>query len=122
MDQATHTHGTVEDYIDMWNVEDAVERRALVERVWTSDAQSTDPIADVRGHDAIEQHVKNIRAQFPGHRVARTGAVDQHHDRLRFSWALSDAGGATVMSGIDVVRLAADGRFAELSGYFDAAV
>lgn len=61
----------------------------------------------------------NIRRQFPGHRIARTSAVDEHHDRLRFAWMLSDAEGGGVMTGIDCVRLAPDGRFAELTGYFD---
>lgn len=122
MDQASRTHGTVEDYFDMWNVDDAAARRELVARVWSVDAQSTDPLADVRGHQAIEQHVLNVRARFPGHRVTRTGEVDGHHDRLRFPWALRDAQGATVMTGIDCVRLTDDGRFAELVGYFDAPV
>ncbi len=121
MDQATRTHATVENYFDMWNETNSAARRALIENVWTVDAQSIDPLADARGWNAIEQHVMNLRAQFPDHRVTRTGAVDQHHDRLRFPWALSDAQGGTVLTGIDCVRLGDDGRFAELVGFFDAA-
>ena len=121
MDQRTRTHATVENYFDMWNVEESKARRSLVEGVWSVDAQSIDPLADARGWNAIEQHVLHLRQQFPGHRVARTGEVDQHHDRLRFPWALQDPDGKTVMTGIDCVRLAADGRFAELTGFFDPA-
>jgi hypothetical protein len=120
MDQATLTHATVEDYFDMRNESDAAARRALVERVWSVDALSVDPLADARGREAIEQHVLSVRARFPAHRVTRTGAVDKHHDRLRFPWALCDAQGGTVLTGIDCVRLAEDGRFAELVGFFDA--
>jgi hypothetical protein len=122
MDQRSNINATVENYFDMWNETDRARRRALVEAVWVKDAQSIDPLADVRGWDAIEQLVAGVQQQYPGHRIRGTGAVDQHHDRLRFPWSMQDPNGQTVLTGIDCVRLAGDGRFAELVGFFDGAV
>jgi hypothetical protein len=122
MDQKTRTHATVENYVDLWNETNPAARRELVEKVRIADALSSDPLAEVRGWSAIEAHIARTQAQFPWHRIARVGEVDQHHDRLRFPWALRDADGNTVLTGIDCVRLAGDGRFAELIGFFDSAV
>lgn len=122
MDQKTRTHATVENYVDMWNETKSAARRELVKKVWSDDALSSDPLAEVRGWSAIEAHVAHLQEQYPWHRIARTGEVDQHHDRLRFPWALRDADGNTVLTGIDCVRLADDGRFAELIGFFDSAI
>ncbi len=121
MDQKTRTHATVEDYVDLWNETRPVMRHKLVEKVWSADALSSDPLAEVRGVKAIEAHIARTQAEFPWHRIARIGEVDQHHDRLRFPWALRDADGNTVLTGIDCVRLADDGRIAELVGFFDSA-
>lgn len=119
MSLSMQTSKVVEHYFEMWNAPDAATRRALIEQVWTPEATSVDPLADVRGWEALNGFVGSLREKYPAHRVARNGPIDQHHDRLRFSWHMVDGAGATVLTGIDCVRLSADGRFAELVGFFD---
>lgn len=121
MDQASPLAARVAAYFEMWNETDGAARRELVEEVWTADALSVDPIAEVSGWAAIEAHVAGVQQQYPGYRIAQRGDLDAHHDRARFPWVMCDGDGKAVLTGIDSVRLAADGRFAELVGYFDPA-
>lgn len=111
---------TVAAYFSMWNETDPVRRRALIERVWTVDAESLDPTAQVKGWDAIEGFVISLQHAYPDHLVALDGAVDAHHDWARFRWRITAPTGAPFLSGLDCVRLAADARFSQLIGFFDA--
>lgn len=122
MDQNSNINVTVENYFAMWNARDARTRRTLVEDVWTEQARSVDPIAEVVGWDAIDEYVAREQQKYPGHTVVRTGTPDQHHDRLRYPWALKSPKGETRLHGIDYVRVASDGRFIELVGFFDGGV
>ncbi|MFT3865006.1 MAG: hypothetical protein QM729_12095 [Solirubrobacterales bacterium] len=53
----------------------------------------------------------------PGARLRRRGEVDGHHGWIRFAWEVSLPGGEVIevggarIEGVDVVELAADGRF-----------
>lgn len=122
MDAKNQVTVTVDNYFKMWNETDPVRRRAAVEAVWTPDAQSIDPLADVVGWQAIEQFVIGLQEQYPNHTVLLGGAVDHHHNRLRFPWAIKNPAGQVILSGLDCVRLASDGRIAELTGFFDGAL
>ncbi len=43
----------IERYLQAWNETDASARRELVAALWAADGSYTDPLADVRGPDAI---------------------------------------------------------------------
>jgi len=60
------------------------------------------------------------QAQFPGHRFSLVGAPDAHYDRVRFTWSLTDDGGAQVAIGSDVVAVAGDGRMRSIVGFLEA--
>lgn len=119
MDPLAEANRTVQRYFDMWNETDPVRRRVAVEVVWTPDAQSIDPLTDITGWSAIEQFVMGLQQQYPNHAVLQSGAVDQHHNRARFPWVIKNPSGKIILSGIDCIRLAHDGRIAELTGFFD---
>lgn len=71
MDQKSNINVTVENYFEMWH---ARTRRTLVEEVWTDQARSVDPIAEVVGWDAIDQFVAGEQRKYPGHiRQRRAG-------------------------------------------------
>jgi hypothetical protein len=65
MDQKSNINVTVENYFEMWNARDARTRRTLVEEVWTEQARSVDPIAEVVGWDAIDQYVAGEQQKYP---------------------------------------------------------
>ena len=70
--------------------------------------------------DALAAHIGTTQAGLSGGRIAVTSEPVRHHDSAFFRWTMTDAGGATVMTGFDVVQLAADGRIARLTGFFDS--
>jgi hypothetical protein len=111
---------TVQRYIDSWNETDAQRRRALIEEVYAPDASYTDPLVMVSGWDAIDQTVQAVQHQFPGLRFA-LGAVDAHHDQVRFGWNLGSPGAPEpLVVGFDVaVARAGEARFEQVYGFLD---
>jgi SnoaL-like domain len=113
----THLETIVDRYVDTWNVADAELRLELCRRVWTDDGRYVDPIFDARGPAAIADSLGAFQAQFPGHRVTRTTAIDTHHDLARFAWAVTAPDGTEVFAGVDVVAVAENGRFRSMTGF-----
>jgi hypothetical protein len=62
--------------------------------------------------------VAAVHAQYPGHRLRRTSAIETHHDQVRFGWELVAPDGSVTVAGVDVGILAADGRLAAITGFF----
>lgn len=106
-------------YIAMWNETDAEWRRSLIEHLWTDDGHYVDPALEAAGHPAIDAMVVAVHERFPGHRFRRTGPVDQHHDRLRFSWELAPEGGPALVVGVDFAVLDGE-RLRSVTGFFDS--
>lgn len=109
----------VDGYFTMWNEPNAEERATVIRKVWTDDAISVDPVAQVEGHAAIGDMVSKFQRDYPGHTFALSGDIVEHHNRLRFNWRMLDPKGDVKLSGLDCVRLSADGRIADLAGFFD---
>jgi hypothetical protein len=64
--------------------------------------------------------VATVQLQFPEHRFQRTGEIESHHDRLRFSWELvGPASDQPVVRGTDFGVLGPDGRLLAVTGFFD---
>ena len=110
----------VANYFEMWNENNPQRRRAVIEKVWSRDASSVDPLNAVSGWDGIDDMVAGLQSTYPGHRFRQSSEIDEHHDRIRFAWEFTDADGAVQLAGLDVVRLDDDGRFADLTGFFGA--
>jgi SnoaL-like domain len=109
----------IERYLAAWNETDAVKRRELVDAVWAPDGSYTDPLADVRGREAIDQLIGAVQQQFPGFVFTLGGAVDAHHDQARFSWHLGPGGAAEpVVIGFDVAVVEQD-RIGSVYGFLD---
>ena len=106
-------------YGDAWTETDARRRLALLELAWADGAVYCDPLDRVVGRDALAAHIAATQAALPGVQVAVTTEPVRHHDAAFFRWSMTDASGATLMTGFDVVQLADDGRIARLTGFFD---
>ena len=115
----TDVQRVIERYIDVWNATDPARRRELIGKVFTEDAGYSDPLAAVRGHDAIDQLVTAAQAQFAGLQFSLGGPIDAHHDQARFTWHLSAPGiEEPVVIGFDVAILN-DGRVRDVYGFLD---
>ncbi|GAA2314213.1 nuclear transport factor 2 family protein [Nonomuraea roseoviolacea subsp. roseoviolacea] len=109
----------VERYVAAWNETDAAARAKAVAELWTEDGAYTDPLAQVRGHEAIAAVIEGAQGMFPGLVFSAGEVFDAHHDIARFTWHLGPAGGEPVAVGFDVVELAEDGRIARVLGFLD---
>ena len=103
-----------------WVEPDATARLALLEQAWAAEAVYCDPLAVVTGREALSDHIGQTQAAMPGSRIEVTSEPVRHHDSAFFRWTMTDASGATVMTGFDVVQLDGDGRIARLTGFFDS--
>jgi hypothetical protein len=111
--------GVVERYFAAWNEADAERRRALIAQTWADDASYLDPLMQGQGHAGIDAMIAAVQERFAGHQFHQIGAVDAHHDRLRFAWELAPEGGVAIVAGTDFGLVSADGRLQTIIGFLD---
>jgi hypothetical protein len=114
----TATEQLIDTYFDMWRATDPTQRAELVARVFAADGRHVDPLADVVGHDALNQMLAHVHTAYPGFTIDRTSGIDQHGAQLRYAWQLNAADGTPVVAGLDVVELADDGRLARVASFW----
>ena len=112
-----------ERYLAAWNETDPAARRRAVDALYAGDARYVDPLVDVHGPAAVDATIAAVQAQFPGCVLRLAGAVDGHHDVVRFTWHLVPAGapeGADpVVIGSDVVVTDGRGALRSVLGFLD---
>ena len=108
-------------YIAMWNETDAEARAGIIEQIWSADCVFVDPNFDVNGHDGLSTMVEDRAPVFPGFVFSLTGEVDEHHNRLRWSWHLAAEGQVPVAGGTDIATLDAGGKLGEVIGFHNFA-
>lgn len=109
----------IDRYLAIWNEPDTDRRRALIAATWADDASYIDPLMEGRGHAGIDAMIAAAQQQFPDHRFEQIGALDTHHEHLRFSWVLTSASGAPVVAGTDFGTVGVDGRLRGIVGFLD---
>lgn len=105
-------------YGDAWNEADGDARRAQLRQSLTDDVVYCDPTIDVVGPDALAEHIGQTRRDFGGFRIQRTSGFEEHHGYGRFAWQMTSDAGELIVEGFDVVRVAPDGRFQSIVGFF----
>ncbi|MDA3644928.1 nuclear transport factor 2 family protein [Saccharopolyspora indica] len=106
-------------YIAAWNERDADKRRAAVDALWAPEGTYTDPLAEVRGREAIDATIAAVQAQFPDFAFRPGALFDAHHDIARFTWELGPVGGEAVVIGFDVAVLDPNGQIQHVHGFLD---
>ncbi len=114
-------HDPVAAYGAAWLATDEQDRLALLARAWAPDGVYCDPLDLVTGREALAAHIAATQASLAGGRVEVTGEPTRHHDSALFHWRITDASGATVLTGLDVVQFDDAGRIRRLTGFFDDA-
>ena len=114
----TDIERVIEGYIAVWNETDPGVRRELIARTWTEDGSYIDPLMSGAGHDGIDAMIGGVQTQFPGFRFRRTGELDAHNDRVRFSWELGPADGPALAGDVDF-GVVSDGRLQSITGFID---
>jgi hypothetical protein len=98
-------------YFQAWNEPNVERRRALLARSVTPEVELIHPtFGRSRGIDALVEHIASYQEAMPGTEIVLTSGIDAHNQIARYTWQVVDAQGATVLAGLDVVEIAADGR------------
>jgi hypothetical protein len=114
-----NTEQIVTRYLDIWNETDSRRRRAAIESLYAEDSGYADPIAVVRGHDALDGLIGGVQKQFAGFVFTLAGKVDAHHSQARFTWHAGPRGSAEpVVVGFDVIVVDGD-RIRAVYGFLD---
>lgn len=120
--QMANANERVVHYIAAWNERDPKKRRELVAKTWTERGSYVDAHRHGDGHDAIDAMIDQAQQRFPGYALRLISGVEAHNDNLRFSWAAGGTEQAPLyLGGTDFATIAADGRFARVIGFVDAA-
>jgi hypothetical protein len=104
-------------YTSAWGENDPLKRRALLEEVWEADGVYTDPQTHAPGRDALDAHLAGFQASIPGATFTLNGAVDHHHNAVRFFWTLHMPGGQEI-PGMDYGEISPDGKLSKIVGFF----
>jgi hypothetical protein len=107
-------------YVAAWNETDERKRRALIDKAWADDGLYVDPMLEGRGRETLSEFIAGFHKQAPGASIVMTSGIDQHHNQIRFAWAMKQADGTTALEGIDAGELAEDGRISRISGFWGA--
>lgn len=99
-----------------WNEPDAERRRARLGAVVTGEVRFRDAHGDVYGVDELSSHITATQRFAPGWTLEARGPLRRAHDVVLVDWAAVRPGGEAAMTGTNVVRLAPDGRIADVVG------
>lgn len=106
-DTAKSPDAIVADYLAAWAQTDATKREAQLAELFVEGGMHQSPNTHSVGRDAIAQEIAAFQQRFPGARVtAENILVTAEH--LVFDFALVDANGAAIVSGVDYVKLSGD--------------
>ena len=97
-----------ETYCQVWSATNP-QRQQLLERCLTPSFHMFNDRGDTSGYEAIQKIVDGFQARTPGATFS-TKAVQAHNSFAKMEWDCMDASGKVVMSGVDFVDLAEDGR------------
>lgn len=105
-------------YIDAWNEPDAAARQNILGGCWADDAVYVDPNVELKGRDALAEHISSVQAGRPGARLEMMSGIDLHHNVVRFLWRLVRADGSAGDVSIDFGEVDAAGKLTKIVGFF----
>jgi len=103
-------------YARIWSADEAmrgIELQACVE----DGVHYADPNASIDGAVALSSYMRGFQANMPGCSF-RIDAVLSHHERSISFWSLIGPDAQAVKKGTSFARHGADGRLADISGFF----
>lgn len=109
----------IDKYCEAWSDPNEARRAELLGDVWAPQGTYTDPTGHAEGTTGLLAHITGVMANFPGARILRTSALDEHHGVARFAWRLEQPAGEGLPEGLDIVFFSADGtKIERIIGFF----
>jgi|SRR5215831_3056295 len=99
-------------YVAAWNEADPDRRRAAVDRLYAENGLLVTPSVQVRGREAILEHIGEVLAEFVGSsgQRFRCTASTRNHGGFLLRWELTGDGQPATASGVIALLLGPDGR------------
>ena len=99
-------------YVAAWNEPDPGRRRAAVGQLYAEDGRVITPSAEVRGREAILEHIAEVFAEFifSSRLSFRRTESTRNHRGLLIRWELTEDGQPATDTGINALLLGPDGR------------
>lgn len=105
-------------YSASWSMEQAARLLRLSETV-SPEVTYTDPHVTLAGIADFSNYMAGFQANLPGASFAIRAAFD-HHRRSLSHWQMLGADHSVIATGTSFAELAADGKFAHSTGFFNA--
>ena len=110
------TEANADAWFAAWAETDAARRATLLAGCATDDVTMQDPWSCLAGRDELHAHIGVCLVHAPGTTMRRNGAVRQCQGTALVEWVATAADGSPRGQGTNVLRLAADGRIASVTG------
>ena len=105
-------------YSASWSMAPAARLLRLAETV-SPEVTYTDPHVSLTGIADFSDYMAGFQANMPGASFAIRAAFD-HHCRSLSHWQMLAADSSVMATGTSFAELAADGKFAHITGFFNA--
>ncbi len=115
MDDELHAKA-VDTFIEAANTADPERRATLLGRALTDDVVFWGPLGRGVGRKAVEDFITEVVQRHPSGSclMVRTTRVDAPDEWARYGWRYESAAGEPLLSGMDIVHVAADGDIDEI--------
>ncbi len=104
-------------YASIWSLADN-KRDQELEYCLSEDATYSDPASDILTVKELSEYMAGFQTAFPNCSF-RINKAHLHHSRTLAQWDMVDAEGTSLQQGISHVILSKDGKFKQISGFFD---
>lgn len=119
MDIVETRRATIETWASAWCEPDEQRRLALLGEAAAATCAYMDPNTELAGHAAISAYMAGFQESAQGARFVTT-AFRTHHDRCSVQWNMVDREGKVLSPGVSAGVFDAQGRLAQMTGFFDA--
>lgn len=84
---------TIDTFCLAWTSVAAKRREKLITLAFDEAGVYVDPLVQIRGRAALIAHIEAVTTRRGGVRLVRTGAIDHHHDHVRFCCQVIESDG-----------------------------
>lgn len=109
---------TVDRWFSAWSDPNAAAREAELDAIGTPGIRFFDRFSSIDGEADLKAQLAAVHQFMPGVRLERRGAVRHCQSRVLADWVATKADGQEMGKGTNLFVLDADGRIAEVTGFW----
>jgi hypothetical protein len=98
----------VESHLKIWELGDAAQRAAEIDRIYTPDVEITEPDGVIHGRAELNSRIGQLQDHFGGMSFMISGPVMSHNGYAFYPWDQQDRHGQHIAHGWDVLHFDSD--------------